>query len=119
MTALNLGVKPERDWVYLREPEDNKNRQTSASYWSGPVLADKEGRFQLAGLSAKARADITIVHPDYVHEALAITTERSWTPGTNNGRSRRLPLDSPMCSSLRGRLKGSLSMGTQAGQSRA
>jgi beta-lactamase regulating signal transducer with metallopeptidase domain len=81
LTALSLGVKPDRDWVYLNGPHDDRTRQASGSYWSGPVVTDKEGRFQLAGLSAKARADLTIVHPDYVHESLAITTEKeldSW-----------------------------------------
>jgi beta-lactamase regulating signal transducer with metallopeptidase domain len=74
LDSLSLGSKTGRNWIYLDGPEDVAGQPAVDSYWPGPALSDSQGRFRFDGFSARAQAELTITHADYVHEALTIST---------------------------------------------
>ena len=73
LASLSHGTSSSRDGT-SEHPATTRAKRRSP-YWPEPAVTDSEGRFRLDGFSAKGQAEITIMHDDYVHESLTISTE--------------------------------------------
>jgi beta-lactamase regulating signal transducer with metallopeptidase domain len=75
MMSLSFGEKFKPGWVYLSAAGDD-DHPSRAPYWPEPAVTDSQGRFRIDGFSEKAQSEIRIVHNEYVHESLTISTAK-------------------------------------------
>ena len=75
MDSIQTGSPEKRDGFGLSPYSDETSLRNNAPYWPAPAVTDAQGRFRLDGFFAEATAEIKIVHADYIHESLTISTK--------------------------------------------
>lgn len=75
LDSIQSGSREKRDGFGLWPSSDDLSRIQGESYWPAPAVTDAQGRFHFDGYSAEVQAEIKIVHPDFIHESLTISTK--------------------------------------------
>jgi beta-lactamase regulating signal transducer with metallopeptidase domain/protocatechuate 3,4-dioxygenase beta subunit len=75
LDAIQVGSREKRDGFGLWPTSDEPSGTKAATYWPAPAVTDSQGRFRLEGFSAEAQAELKIVHPDFIHESLTVSTK--------------------------------------------